>query len=142
MGCDYTLETCLEISWVCQSTNLIKVDYYLLSEYNKFMYFKFDSPDPNINLKELEIKFEPIDILVDGQFNYEINTYPFEELNLELDTYYNIYSWLNKYLLDWLNPYATLEEIANGSYNTKNKKITKIRLIKRNKYLNQYYYYN
>lgn len=137
MGCDYMQETCLEISWINPDTNLTQVDHYILEDQTEFMYFQSDLLDQN-----LEINFEPIDIFLDGEFNKDLYCLSFEHINRYLYGSYEFYCWLNKYLLDWLNPYADIENIANGTYITKSekKKINKIRLIKRNSYLGEYYY--
>ena len=143
MCCDYVQETCLEITWTDLTNNLLKVDHYVFDDYTKGMYFQVDSDDFSNILLELEIKFQPVQIMTNGEFNYDIQPIStFQEFSPQIYSSYQLYKWLGKYLLDWANPFISLENITNGSYIKKNKPriISGIKLIKRNEYLNKYYY--
>ena len=55
---------------------------------------------------------------------------------------YSVCQWIKKYMLDWINEYTDLEDIISGNIKCKfNSKINGIKLIKRNYYLNKYYYF-
>ena len=149
MGCDYIQESCLEITWTDgtelsktnETTNPEQVDYYVLEDYTKYLYFQTD--DLSTNILELEIKFTPVSIISDGQFNHELEaSAELQELSSQLYSSFQISNWLKKYLLDWANPNVLLEDIANSTYikNFKPRIISGIRLIKRNCYLGKYYY--
>jgi hypothetical protein len=142
MGCDYTQETCFEISWINPETKLLKIDYYVLDDQTKYKYFQNDTDQEDILAQELEIKFQPICIVSNSLFNQLDNLCQFLEISEHLNNEHQIYCWAKKYILDWEHQNVLLEDIINGTYLKSfiHKKITQIKLIKRNQYLGKYYY--
>ncbi len=139
MGCDFTEETCLEITWI-NSDNKTIISHYIIENLTKYKYFQGDSADLSDKVLELQNKFQPIPIVVDNRISYDMDLIRLGEFNL-FDNF-SVCEWVKMYLIDWLNKYKLLEEIIEGKYECKFKtKITGIKLVKRSCYLFKYYYY-
>ncbi len=142
MGCDFTEETCLEITWINSSNETI-TSYYVIEDLTKYKYFQVDSANIKDLESELQIKFQPVEIVINKKINYELDQIKFQELALfEVCGVFEICQWVKTHLLNWINQYTLLEDIIEGKYECKfNTKITGIKLIKRNCYLSKYYYH-
>lgn len=136
MGCDYIEETCLEIKWLDNKSS-IKTFHYVLNDFTKYKYFYNDYLDVS---NELIINFIPVVLYKDNKYVLDENIEFFEKLNMYSD--FDIKNWLARYLFDWLNP-NSFDDIVNGTYIGKfnSIKIVEIKLIKRNLYIDKYYYY-
>jgi hypothetical protein len=142
MGCDFIEETCLEITWIDPITNTNITSYYVMEDFTKYKYFQVDSNDISDLELELAITFQPIEIVINGEINYEMDLARIAELNLfEVCGTYSVCEWIKKYMLDWINKNTFLEEIIEGKNKSEfNNKINGIKLIKRSCYLEKYYY--
>jgi hypothetical protein len=143
MGCDYEQQICFEITWFDSTINTNITSYYVLIDFTKYKYFQVDSANFSDLEPELEITFQPIEIVVNGKVNFEMDLDRLAELNLfEVCGVHSVCEWIKKYMLDWINEKTYIEEIIEGNYSSKfNFKINRIKLIKRNCYLRKYYYY-
>jgi len=144
MGCDYEQETCLEINWIDVNSfdNKSVTSCYVMEEYTKYKYFYVDSANVSDLEPELIINFEPIELIVDGEINSEMDFDRIASLKLfkEINTF-SVCEWIKTKLLDWINLNSDLEDIIEGKYKCEfNSKIIGIKLIKRNRYLSKYYY--
>jgi hypothetical protein len=143
MGCDFNEETCLEITWIDSNSKTTITSYYVIDDFTKYKYFQVDSSNFSDLESELKITFQPIEIVTNGEINSNMDLVRLVGLKLfEVYGTYSVCQWIKKYMLDWINEYTDLEDIISGNIKCKfNSKINGIKLIKRNYYLNKYYYF-
>ncbi len=143
MGCDYEEETCLEITWIDSFNNQTITSCYVMEDYTKYKYFQVDSSDIKDLEPELAINFQPIQIVANGSIDYEMDLDRIVELDLfkiSCGTY-SVCEWVKSHLLNWIGSNTLLEDIIEGKSKCEfNSKIIGIKLIKRNYYLEKYYY--